>query len=282
MKKILLFFLIFLIIGCVVAGNNTTPVDNPSIYFNDGDMSQALESGDSNISFNDGYKGYCIEWGEHSAEANESFFIKNTSFAVNVNSGEDVGNYLKTFFVYFYDDAQKDTIQTQHMIWKFTNNKQFSRFNQSLYDRIVAKANTVYVPDSGTLKLNDSWEMVFDFKVFLAQVNEYQNYFAYKIFFREVGNILDNESNTTNNVTHQIINSSVNKTPIKVITQLLNQSSNQVNNSVVLKYDIGNDTYIVSHEKIEVSNHLTGIKFDWMIFCIIIMLIACAVMRTKN
>ena len=72
------------------------------------------------------------------------------------------------------------------MIWKFTDNKQFSRFNQTLYDKIVEKAKTVQVPNDGTLKINNTTEMVYSFRNFISNINEYQNYFGYRIYFRNI------------------------------------------------------------------------------------------------
>lgn len=176
LKALILLAILVMAVSPVIAGNNTTPVDNPTQYISDDPMTEALESGDSNISFSDGYNGYCIEWGEHSAEKGDKFYIHDS----------DVDNNIKTFFVYFYEESQRDVIATQHMIWKFTDNKQFSRFNQTLYDKIVEKAKTVQVPNDGTLKINNTTEMVYSFRNFISNINEYQNYFGYRIYFRNI------------------------------------------------------------------------------------------------
>ena len=146
-KKLIILLIIFAIasLSAVSAGNNTTVVDNPIVVVEDGPTVEALESGDSNISFSDGYKGYCIEWGEHSAEAGNKFYIH-----------EDVDNNIKVFFTYFYKESQKDTIATQHMIWKFTDNKEFSRFNQTLYNQIINVSKNIKVPNEGTLKIDNT------------------------------------------------------------------------------------------------------------------------------
>lgn len=201
MKVKLLLILAILIIAItpVMAGNNTTVVDNPTQYISDEPMTEALESGDSNISFADGYNGYCIEWGEHSAEKGDKFYVHD----------KDVDNNIKTFFVYFYEESQRDVIATQHMIWKFTDDKQFSRFNQTLYEKIVEKAKTVNVPNDGVLKVNDTTEMVYSFRNFISNINEYQNYFGYKIFFR---NITPENNLTENSTVNQTGNTSQNTT----------------------------------------------------------------------
>ena len=191
LKLLLIMAILIMAISPVMAGNNTTVVDNPTQYISDEPMTEALESGDSNISFSDGYKGYCIEWGEHSAEKGDRFYVHDG----------DVDNNIKTFFVYFYEDSQRDVIATQHMIWKFTDNKQFSRFNQTLYEKIIEKAKTVQVPNDGVLKINNTTEMVYSFRNFISNINEYQNYFGYKIFFQNITH--KNNNLTTNSTANQ-------------------------------------------------------------------------------
>ena len=204
-KLLLIFAILAITISPVMAGNNTTDVDNPTQYISDEPMTEALESGDSNISFSDGYKGYCIEWGEHSAEKGDKFYIYD----------EDVDNNIKTFFVYFYEESQRDVIATQHMIWKFTDDKQFSRFNQTLYEKIIEKSATVKVPNDGVLKINDTTEMVYSFRNFISNINEYQNYFAYKIYFRNITLQTNLTQNSTGNGSESTSHNTTNQTNIK-------------------------------------------------------------------
>lgn len=204
-KLLLIFAILAITISPVMAGNNTTNVDNPTQYISDEPMTEALESGDSNISFSDGYKGYCIEWGEHSAEKGDKFYIYD----------EDVDNNIKTFFVYFYEESQRDVIATQHMIWKFTDDKQFSRFNQTLYEKIIEKSATVKVPNDGVLKINDTTEMVYSFRNFISNINEYQNYFAYKIYFRNITLQNNLTQNSTGNGSESTSQNTTNQTNIK-------------------------------------------------------------------
>jgi hypothetical protein len=204
-KLLLIFAILAITISPVMAGNNTTAVDNPTQYISDEPMTEALESGDSNISFSDGYKGYCIEWGEHSAEKGDKFYIRD----------EDVDNNIKTFFVYFYEESQRDVIATQHMIWKFTDDKQFSRFNQTLYEKIIEKSATVKVPNDGVLKINDTTEMVYSFRNFISNINEYQNYFAYKIYFRNITLQNNLTQNSTGNGSESTSQNTTNQTNIK-------------------------------------------------------------------
>lgn len=62
MRKQFLFLLIILLIFSIstaFAGNNTTPIDNPTITIADEPTIEAIESGDSNISFEKGYRILC-------------------------------------------------------------------------------------------------------------------------------------------------------------------------------------------------------------------------------
>ena len=214
-KLLILLAILIIAISPVIAGNNTTTVDNPTMYVSDEPVTEALEGGDSNISFSDGYKGYCIEWGEHSAEKGDKFYIHD----------KDVDNNIKTFFVYFYDESQRDVIATQHMIWKFTDNKQFSRFNKTLYEKIIDKANTVQVPNDGVMKINNTTEMVYSFRNFISNIDEYQNYFGYKIYFRNITNESNSTSNSTNNNNTE---NTTHKEDIKLNSTISSRNKNNV------------------------------------------------------
>ncbi len=252
MKKLLFLLLILLTLSAVSAGNNTTDIPNPTHHIENTSIVIALESGDSNISFSDGYKGYCIEWGEHSATAGEKFYLNN-----------EVDNNIKTFFVYFYDEAQKDVISTQHMIWKFTDNKQFSRFNQTLYEQIIAKSSTTQVPNEGSIPFGENQKMVFSFKNFISEFEEYQNYFGYKIFF--TNNTCDLNESTTNN-------SNISYEQLQNITSQIT-----FNGTYIIDNNDGCCTCTSDNEKIEVAPvlHETGTNIDWLIGCLVIMIIIC-------
>ena len=230
LKLILLLAILIMAISPVMAGNNTTVVDKPTQYISDEPMTEALESGDSNISFSDGYNGYCIEWGEHSAEKGDKFYVHDG----------DVDNNIKTFFVYFYEESQRDVIATQHMIWKFTDNKQFSRFNQTLYEKITEKAKTVQVPNDGVLKINDTTEMVYSFRNFISNINEYQNYFGYRIFFQNI----THKSNLTANSTNQTQSTPQNTTGESDVKKNLTKNHTETSHKKkrIAKADAGHNT----------------------------------------
>lgn len=269
MKKILFILLILLIsIPIVSAGNNTTEVTNPTTFHSDLDTVTALESGDSNISFSDGYKGYCVEWGEHSAEENETFYVDDTSRIINKETHKDVSNYIKTMFLFFYNETQKNPIATQHMIWKFTDNKQFSQFNNTWYEQIVLQAEKTRIPDSGTISINSTHQMVFEFRAFLSEINEYQNYFGYKFYIQEIkynSTVQINNSTTNNNIT---LSSNI----------CFNQTDIQFN-EVTIKEKEKRATQSISTPLIK---HICGINIGWLFGWIVILLILILLFYKKN
>lgn len=255
----LLIFFFLISLTAVSAGNNTTEVTNPTTFHSDLDTVTALESGDSNISFSNGYKGYCVEWGEHSAEKGEKFYVDPTSKIINKETNADVSNYIKVMFLFFHNETQKNVIATQHMIWKFTNNKQFSKFNETWYNDIVKVGDCVKVPDSCVFKINATHECFFSFKTFTAGINEYQNYFGYKFIVREIApcptiNITENSTNqnTTNTTNHQN-----------------NQSLNQLNKQSIKKSLIQPSTYRCGND-------------CWLLGCVIIMIIGILLLDNRQ
>lgn len=267
MNKQLISFLIILLVislGVVSAGNNTAPIEQPTMYISNGPTIQAIEGGDSNISFEDGYKGYCAEWGEHSAEEGQEFYIKDSSTIDN-------SNYLKAMFLFFYNQTQKDVYATQHMIWKFTDNKQFSRFNQTWYNQIVDTGDKYTIPDAGKIKLNDTHQFSFDFKAFVPFINEFQNFFAYQFLIEQI----------PDNSTIQINNSTVNNS-----TTLL---PNYQNNDTYVEYngtydidDIKNsDTSTSDKPNIFGIDKKTGANL-WLLGCVIIMVVLIIVAHKRT
>jgi len=209
-KSLIILIILIALCGVVYAGNNTEPILNPTMYLSDGDTIQALEGGDSNLSFSEGYKGYCAEWGEHSAEEGQEFVLENTDKIDN-------SNYLKAMFLFFYNQTQKDVYATQHMIWKFTDEKQFSRFNQTWYNQIVETGDKYTIPDSGKIKLNDTHQFSFDFKALIPFVNEFQTFFGYQFLIEEIPNnsTIEINNSTTNNSTTLLPNYQNNNTYIE-------------------------------------------------------------------
>ena len=180
-------------------------------------------------------------------------------------TNEDVSNNLKVMFLFFYNKTKENPIVTQHMIWKFTDNKQFSKFDKEWYNDIIELSDKYKVPDFGIIKINDTHEFVFNFKVFVAKYLEYQNYFAYRFDVRQIGM---NESG-------QIINSTINNLTTNLTTDLFNDGSIQYNGTYVIKIDKNIRQSIL-------SKHKTGIQTDWMFLCIIVLLTAICLLRNKS
>lgn len=263
MKKILVLLLVFICcLAPVFGGNNTTHIDNPTMFYSDADTVVALESGDSNISFSDGYKGYCSEWGEYSAEVGDVFYLHDFVI-INKETGEDTSNYIKTFFVYFYNDTQRNPILTQHMIWKFTDNKEFSQFraNKDLYYAILDKSTMVNVPNTGVLQTGNDTGMFFDFKLLKARFVEFQDYIGFNIQFKNLTDVpVENSTNIT----------------VPVINQTINNSSVNVNSTVNCTtlvddedYDYGSSNLL----SVILDSHRTGFSMVWLFVCVLFLLI---------
>lgn len=230
-KTILTIFTIFLIatsgLGFVSAENITeTEVEseseeksnkkeiNPYENNRTGEKVEAKESGNYNITFNDGYSGYCINYGDHAADRGDDFIVKNTSNAINHNSGESIGNYLKVLFVDYHDIAVKDKTKTQYLIWAFSDDY---NYRKDLVNEIKQVAVDRIIPDQGAVKkINNTTEATFYFEVLDSIESWTQNFFAYKIEYRTitpetVNNTTDRpnnnlgsseQNNTTNNDTN--------------------------------------------------------------------------------
>lgn len=265
-KKLIIFSIICLIasLSIVSAGNNTSPIDNPTMYISEGETIQAIEGGDSNISFADGYKGYCAEWGEHSAEEGQEFYIEDSSKIDN-------SNYLKTMFLFFYNQTQKDVYATQHMIWKFTDNKQFSRFNQTWYNQIVETGDKYTIPDSGKIPLNDTHQFSFSFKALIPFINEFQNFFAYQFLIEEI----------PDNSTIEINNSTINNSTIILPNYQNNDSYVEYNETYDIDDIKNNDTSTSDKPNIFGIDKKTGANL-WLLGCVIVMLMIIWVVDKRN
>lgn len=223
------------------------------MYLSDGDTVQALEGGDSNLSFSEGYKGYCAEWGEHSAEEGQEFVLEDTSKIDN-------SNYLKAMFLFFYNQTQKDVYATQHMIWKFTDEKQFSRFNQTWYNQIVETGDKYTIPDVGKIKLNDTHQFSFDFKALVPFVNEFQTFFGYQFLIEKI----------PDNSTIEINNSTTNNSTIIMPEPQHNDSCVKFNDTTNTEKEKLSDTSTSDTPNILGIDKKTGVNL-WMIGCLIIL-----------
>ena len=197
----------------------------------------ASEDGHVNITFDNGYNGYCINYGEHEAKTGQEYSVKDTTYATNKNSGESVGNYLKTYFVDYYDDAIRNDIVTQHTIWHFTDDFNGWRIDPLLIENIKSTASTKIIPDSGAVRqINNTTEAVFDFQVLSSDKSGHQNFFAYKITYRDIVKDMINNTNSSNdtaskgqynNITNSTENNTFNDTQKNIGNARENTTSNK-------------------------------------------------------
>ncbi len=249
----------------------------------------ATEEGNLNISFDNGYHGYCINYGDHEAKIGSEYSVENTSYATNKNTGESVGNYLKVYFVDYYDDAMRDEIVTQHTIWHFTDDFYGWRLNPLLLENIKSTAATKTIPDSGAVRqINNTTEAVFDFLVLNSDKSDHQNFFAYKITYRDI--IKDmigsaDSSNDTFSKKHQNITGEepkFNKTPEKQknISKTYENSTGVAAKDIPKEYDKKSasekeDSQNVS-KSVKLTEHVTGKRTVGILLLLIVLGIVAA------
>ena len=178
-----------------------------------GETVKSKENGHFNITFEDGYNGYCINYGDQEAKVNDEFEVKDTTAAINNKNGESIGHYLKTFFVEFHDIAVKNKIDTQKIIWAFSDNFDF---NKALVQQIKDASVNLTIPDHGAIKkINETTEAIFNFEVLKTGQNDHQNFFGYKITYRDIPVEVENnttqkqENKTENNTTQKQENTTI-------------------------------------------------------------------------
>ena len=223
MKKLLIITLLFFcIIGYVSGGENTTIYDDAPMILNDEPSKTivALEDGHLNTSFSNNYNGYCVEYTEQEAKKDDKFYVKNTTHIRNNKTNDDVSQYLKRYFIDYYNETQKDKITTQHTIWHFTDNFNGWRLNYTLINNIKNSNNNY--DDNGTVKWNTTHNMKYSFIALISPYEHHQNYFAYKIIFEEKPKIENN--NNTENITNNTTNITQNKKPLKNNTTIIKEN----------------------------------------------------------
>lgn len=134
---------------------------------------------------------------------------------------------------------------------------------QKWYNQIIDTGNKYTIPDEGTILINDTHQFNFSFKAFIAQINEYQNYFAYKFFIDQI----------PDNSTIQINNSMTNNSTTIVPDYINNNTYIQYNNSNEKNNIINGSTYTLNNIK-------TGISL-WTLGCVILMLIIVFIFKYK-
>ena len=254
-----------------------------------GEEVRATQRGNYNITFDDGYNGYCINLGDAAAEYNDLFTVQDTSLAVNHKTGESVGNYIKTFFVEFYDIAVKDRYKTQEIIWAFTDDFRF--YDQDLLNEIKEKSVEKIIPDHGAVKrINNTTEAIFDFEVLDSQKQSSQNFFGYRIRYTTINDgglgAVEPENNTTvpeNNITTPETNTTKEENKTIPENNITTPENNMTN--ITVPSDENSDTPIQlkSDEKYVSQNlikHATGNEI--LIIVLVLILAGLIIIRYKR
>ena len=261
---IIIFLLLTLTVGVVYGGENITN-DSPSpINIEDiNDATVALEDGHLNTGFSNNMTGYCVEYGEQEASIGDKYYITNTSH------DNDFSNHLKVYFIDHYNLTQKDKIVTQHTIWHFTDGFNGWRINYTLVDEIK-KSDNVY-GDEGVKRWNDTHEMVYKFRLLLAQYEHHQNYFAYNIYFRPM--ITEDDNQTSN--------STLNNTIVTNNTIITNGTVNETRtNETIIKENITNDTYSIMKKQAKKPHHIATGNNTSLLYCFISIIIISLIIKS--
>lgn len=257
MRKFLLLtiFLLFIISISVVNGgeNNTNITEKINTSSITDNITVALEDGHLNTSFNNNYNGYCIEYGEQEAKKGDEYYVSSTR-------DDNTSQYLKRYFVDYYNETQKDVIVTQHMIWHFTDGFDGWRVNKTLVNYI--KDSDKWYCDDGVRRWNETHNMKYSFRMLFAQYEHHQDYFVYKIDF--VPFCLNNTTDTNNTIITNTTNTTNITEPINNITTnttkpLNNNTTNTSNTIQQQNKDKTNISYTLNNTKnINLQKYKTG------------------------
>ena len=244
----------------VYAGDNAIVSDytvNESVKSISSDKVVALEDGHFNTSFSDGSNGYCLEYGEQEASKDDIFYKVDTSYARNSLDNERVGNYIKLFFVEYTDYALSDSVRTQHYIWHFTDDFNGWRLNYTIIDMI--KSSNRVIPDYYEEDLGNGSVRCFEFNVLLALYEHHQDYFIYKIFYRNITDVNGTVDNDEINVSDTLCNRDILKIDANCMFDIYVDES--INDMLV-----GGDENVIYNL---LNKHVTGLK---LIYPLIILL----------
>ena len=152
----------------------------------------ALESGDRHIGFSNGYIGYCLDADVPGADAGDFYTDKkDTSFARNKSTGNDISQPLKILFtqhfesIYARDDDGSyyvlDTNCIQSVVWHYSNNYYMSTASKE--GKLISQIDSYtgeYIPDNGYSKTLENGDTItFYFTVLTPENTARQPYFAY-------------------------------------------------------------------------------------------------------
>ena len=262
-----------------------------------GETVSATSNGYQNITFDDGYNGYCANKYLKDANIGDAFIVQETSKLVNPNYNESVGNYLKILFVDHYDYVMQNQLTATLAVWEFTDNPYKTDSYLEIIQTILKEAQDGrIIPDHGEIKkINNTTEAIFDFECLQSTDDKTQNFFGYKITYREIlseimnstgmmENVVPNETlddnettenNTkTENKTENNMTSENNETPNetqennKTTTKTENKTENNItssnndnNSSDVMSKDVDNGNLEKENNgqnHINIIKHTTG------------------------
>ena len=148
----------------------------------------ATSEGYQNITFDDGYNGYCANKYLKDADIGDEFTVQDTSKLINPNYNESVGNYLKILFVDHYDYVMQNELTATLAVWEFTDNPYKTDSYLEIIPTILKEAQDGrIIPDHGEIKkINNTTEAIFDFECLESTDDEIQNFFGYRITYREI------------------------------------------------------------------------------------------------
>lgn len=137
------------------------------------------------IKFSNGYYGYCIE--PYANTGGSGFAIDDLSFLTNINSGDDVSEYLKIFIWYYYNNTNAtpglDGYLPQQYLSEFTQRNFYSSKYPPIIKVIELYDSGFRVPTHNAVKkLDNGSYMVFNFKTFLTS-NSYQNCIMFNVSY---------------------------------------------------------------------------------------------------
>lgn len=163
-----------------------------------GENVTSLNGGYYNVEFDDGYRGFCVNHGLHSTNRGEKFTVKDTStITSNIYEGESVGNYLKILFTEFHNHTMHPDTDIAQAVWAFTDGK-YKDSEDPVVRKIIEMHNSgLSVNDSGEIrKINSTTEALFDFEALDSHSQSTQNFFGYKITYRDILEIIENSTIT--------------------------------------------------------------------------------------
>ncbi len=168
-----------------------------AVYYASAEGETATNTGNEHIIFTNGYIGFCLDSTKKGATAGDTFVPAEIgSNAYNVSTGEDVSNRLKILFtqcfadIFVSDGNGGYTISNTNVIagvvWHYTNNYWPSGQIKTLVTKVDELHNGgLVIPDNGYSIEHGEEIITFDFLVMKTQLENQQDFFAYKLAISE-------------------------------------------------------------------------------------------------